>query len=646
MKLNLMPLNILLIILLSFFSLNALALQCTTSDSGATLLSGQAPNGESSSLSSFELQDQDGMGTCFANTMSAMLEASLAGHPHLSYQQIALAYGMDAHPPAGGSGRGSALYTDAFTGRRQTVSEGGFLCNAFQSIKSRNSLCTREQVPLEREGYNQGSLIRGLAEFYDAYGELSTDTRRAMREHLVDVMRATFQRGEEECNFPRSEPVPPILTRALQDRCIEQYTLNLEIDGNITRLNTERSSITGTSAEIRERQHEIDGEIRQLRRQKRQVERDLTRLGTVSTVAATVTASAEQNSHKGGKAPRLRCTLVPALISDVANRYYRNLESHGPGRLRVALQDIERRHHLRGSLIESRQSDEDLNQRFQGDISYASEPQCRQNQAAMAISNPSLLQAEFYRATNMCLGADVFGGLSAAGRTLVGLNHGAMPADTVLSSLAHLDQNYDDFLLGAIGPQCLQEINTPPTPDTRPQIPADLSCNTTNFPVYVATVIGSDGQKDFEETARRARGRSEELFRTTIWNSLQANRPLGIDLCTAFFSDPTADTNYGVNCDATQLHGYHAMTVTGRRCVHGEMQYQVQNSWGPTCGYVINAAGSAGDEVTHFYECNEEAGYIWVPEDVLLRNTRSLAALGAAPPPVVRGPEAIRNLRH
>ncbi len=639
--------SVLCLFLLSFLVLDldhpAWALQCTETDSGTTLLNGQAPNGQSASLSGFELQDQDGMGTCFANTMSAMLEASLPGHPHLSYQQIALYYGVNAHRPEGGSGRGSALYTDAFNGRRQTVSEGGFLCAAFDAVKSRNALCARDQVPLEREGYKQGALIRGLAEFYDAYGDLGDDQRRSMREHLVDVMHATFQRGEEECHFPRVDPVPPVLTRVLQDHCLEQHTLKLEIDNNIVRLNAERHSLTGTDAETRDRREVIGREIRELQRQKILVERDLQQLGTVSTLTAE--ASSQQNSRNGGKASRLRCNLAPALVGDVASSYYRGLESHGADQLRVALRAIEQRHHLKGTLIEDRQSDADLRQRFEGDLVYASETRCRQNQAALAIGKPQLLRSEFYRVTNMCLSADVFGGLSTAGQTLIGLNQGALPADSVLGALARLDQNYDDFLLGAIGPQCLQQINTPPVPDTRPQIPSDLSCNATYFPVYVPTVFGADGEKDMEETARRSRSRSEELFRSTIWNSLQNNKPLGIDLCTAFFSSPTADTNYGASCDTTQMHAYHAMTITGRRCVNGVMQYQVQNSWGPTCSYVANPAASSAT-ITYFYECNEEAGYIWVPEDVLLKNTRSLAALGAAPPPPVQGPEATRNRQH
>ncbi|HAZ13821.1 MAG: hypothetical protein A2X86_14500 [Bdellovibrionales bacterium GWA2_49_15] len=622
-------------------STTALALTCTQTDSGATLLSGQAPNGQPASMGNFELQDQDGMGTCFGNTMSAMLEASLPGHPHLSYQQIAVAYGVSAHRPPGGSGRGSALYTDQFSGRVQTVSEGGFLCAAFEAVKSRNALCTRDEVPLEREGYNQGTLIRGLADFYDAYADLTDDQKRSMRTHLAEVMRATFQRGAEECHFPRVAPVPPVLTRVLQDRCIEKYTLNLEIDGNITRLTAERSSLTGTASEVRDRRQAIDRNIRELRRQKVRVERDLQNLGTVAAVTATTTP--DPGKQNGRKAPRFRCTLLPALVSDVESRYYRVLESQGAEQLSSALEEIETRHHLSGVLIAPQQSRGDLRQKYEGDIAYASAPVCRQNQAAMAISNPQSLRAEFFRTTNMCLSEDVFSGLGSAGRTLVGLNEGALPADGILSALARLDQNYDDFLLGAIGPQCLQQINNPPVPNTRPQIPAELSCNSTYFPVHVPTVIGADGEKDLVETARVAKARSEELFRRTIWDSLQNNRPLGIDLCTAFFSGPTADSNYGVNCDATQLHAYHAMTITGRRCVNGEMQYQVQNSWGPTCNYVVNPAGSSG-QISYFYECNEDAGYIWVPEDVLLKNTRSLAVLGAAPALPVGGP-ASRNRR-
>ena len=41
------------------------------------------------SLENFKVQDQDGVGTCYANTTSLILESLLDNHPQVSYLQVA-----------------------------------------------------------------------------------------------------------------------------------------------------------------------------------------------------------------------------------------------------------------------------------------------------------------------------------------------------------------------------------------------------------------------------------------------------------------------------------------------------------------------------------------------------------------------------
>ena len=47
------------------------------------------------SLESFHIQDQDGLGTCYANAATVMLQSTLSDHPEVSYLQLAMISKID-----------------------------------------------------------------------------------------------------------------------------------------------------------------------------------------------------------------------------------------------------------------------------------------------------------------------------------------------------------------------------------------------------------------------------------------------------------------------------------------------------------------------------------------------------------------------
>ena len=503
-----------------------------------------------------------------------------------------------------------------------TILEGGQICDAFRIVQTRNALCPREQVPIEREGTVQYGVIRGLAEFYDQYNTLTDEQKRSIRERLGAVMRTTALRPQS-CIFPRENPQPPIFTRKLMDRCIESYTVLQQTRPEVRQLELDLEKISRRpDPAMQEQAQRIRLNIFNLNRRITMAELDLERLGTVS-----------ERPGEGNKSPRLQCALKQTLLQDMTTNYYRILERQGATELPRLLREFEDRNRLTGVLTGKNQDDQTLSQTFADDAFDASQSACQNNQLAAGLSSADGLRQEFYLATDMCLDRSVFTGLALTGRTLV-MEHSGFPTDAVINSIARLDQNFDDYLLGVIGPQCLQNINTPPTPDTRPRIPADLRCNETSFPLPTGEELNKHGVAPPPTPSPRTQGMTNETaFRTVIWDALSANRPVGISLCTAFFSNPEANSDFGRNCDASRLHAYHAMTITGRRCVNGEMQYQVLNSWGPTCAPYVPSSESASNANTAppLYDCNEDGGYIWVPESVLLNNTKSLSVLETNP---------------
>ncbi len=60
-------------------------------------------------------------------------------------------------------------------------------------------------------------------------------------------------------------------------------------------------------------------------------------------------------------------------------------------------------------------------------------------------------------------------------------------------------------------------------------------------------------------------------------------------------------------------HADHGVVVIGMKCVEGETQYLIQNSWGKTC-YPYTREGK------QLFECDKERGTIWVGENKLINN--------------------------
>lgn len=110
-----------------------------------------------------------------------------------------------------------------------------------------------------------------------------------------------------------------------------------------------------------------------------------------------------------------------------------------------------------------------------------------------------------------------------------------------------------------------------------------------------------------------------------ISKMLEMNTPVGVSLCTRFFKDPTATTlqdNFSYLCGRpvdpkyVDGEGSHAVTLIGQRCSKkGKKEYLLQNSWGVSCHKYHKS-----------FDCTGKGGF-WVPEDVLLRNTRNLSML-------------------
>lgn len=86
--------------------------------------------------------------------------------------------------------------------------------------------------------------------------------------------------------------------------------------------------------------------------------------------------------------------------------------------------------------------------------------------------------------------------------------------------------------------------------------------------------------------------------------------------------NPNTVSNFCKNAPAgVSGHSYHAMAVSGYRCVAGKMEYEILNSWGKeSCP--INAAPYKNSAIECVLDSNgRPTGKWWAKEDVLIDNT-------------------------
>jgi len=119
-------------------------------------------------LSNFKIQDQDGIGSCYANALSAALKVSHKDHPDISYLHASLQGTARTY-----NRNGRKLFD---RGKGEVFNEGAWVCDAFDGLKEGGGACPGIASGLENN-LHQKSLLKSLASFIDY--QYSRNTNRA-----------------------------------------------------------------------------------------------------------------------------------------------------------------------------------------------------------------------------------------------------------------------------------------------------------------------------------------------------------------------------------------------------------------------------------------------------------------------------------
>ena len=120
---------------------------------------------EGGSLEQFVTQDQDGIGVCYANTASAVLQGVLDDVNDISYFDLAIQYK-------------ESTYLDRLL---DTALDEGYVCQTIYAAKQGEGVCTRENVLLENftiEGDRQNvsrKLLEKTNGLYQSLGRLTPE---------------------------------------------------------------------------------------------------------------------------------------------------------------------------------------------------------------------------------------------------------------------------------------------------------------------------------------------------------------------------------------------------------------------------------------------------------------------------------------
>jgi|GEM_PF-5656851 len=683
MRKNQSPFLHLALLVIAFYPLKNYA-QINCSGSSITPTTNLRSAGKS--LHNMALQDQDGIGTCYANTLSLALEARI-GEP-VSYHQLAILYGVSHNA----TNNNAVVQSSGDHNIEKTILDGGFACDTFNEVKKRtpNYLCKRSSVPGENltEPYRQALYYNALADFYDQFNKFKKAKSKPKMDikdinKFVDKLKGLFaaeeSRSREQCNQTVRESAEGNkridgMETHLENYCTTQYdqlvnhknaiadleakiaatpSTNTARIAELTALrDTARTNFTNTKNKIAaigkiEEDDDLDGTVN---------DRDRPSPGT-SMMLFTCTL-------KENLVQRVRKNYFPKVLNqfvrdgelNTTGVFYGTLSNKGPIREltdnfipRIGTSFPEEIFYgSNGTMM----SENRLRDVLQQDLVQAIPSLCR-NKAAWDKLNETE-----YITKCMGINQDLAVGLTSLTQEMAHFTNGKILMNQSLDVLKKLDSGMEAFFLGAASTDCVSDAPAPHP--HRISLPATLSCEDKKFPTDFLEQTDKDAilalhQKFLKDNAKKIKKdekikfqspaysqmleKSKVKMRDKIFQELNTGKgnPVMLDFCSSFLKYPENDSSFGTNCDsAGQKHGFHAVNLIGHRCKDGKVEYLLQNSWGKGCGSYVKPAGNAPATINPNdsnrpgipnYECDADGGNLWVPEEVLLRNTRAIQTL-------------------
>jgi len=531
---------------------------------------------EGQSLSNFKVQDQDSLGTCYANALTAAVKVSHKEHPDISYLHASMQTGTS---------------DSIVRGDKKLYFESGKACDAFEKMKKKGGACPSKFSNLESEPI-QESLLKSLGRYMDYYKGHTTAEREQLKQNLESLLSQSLELKEKLSKICQEDKDLGFVPRLEMDQILRTvYHTDFDSDCgekikehiklfysksatfNEDKVHGELSQETISNLRELFKSDEIIEMLDVKKKQKGQEKKSHEELVTPSQFLFQKIES----FLKEGITPA-ECAKEDFLknISNQKQKIFFGLYSswsRNSSRVCDKIQRDELKAHL--------QSD-----KFQ---SFETKIMCEQSQDDLMLKDFVVSFEDFQK------------------------HFGLDFVDKI--SQSNLEESKDLFQ-SLVMPQCQKKENTISL--------EELECNTFS-PTQQSEKSGCDKDKNCLSTTTNYE-LIQKTYQDKVFSHLKMGKGIIVNVCTGFMVDAKMQRSDFCRSASTGIEGhpYHSMSITGYRCVDGKIQYEILNSWGSNCPFIFEK-----DAKSDFFECQENesknpTGKFWIDEDVLMYNTTHL----------------------
>jgi hypothetical protein len=581
-------------LLLSLISLNAFAMDCAGMPEGRVVRLDD-PSGP---LANSSIQDQDGIGSCYANQASVMLQSIIPGNPDLSYLNLGLYYATDYTVPK--FRKSSGTYTNIANGTGPI--DGGFSCKAINAALARQKssgdgvLCKSSDVPMDHNFVNNMvssspdnaakvmSVTAGYMTMYQ--NEFGWAEQKDITDAKLQAKRAKADQFKKALKKFVQDSGDAYLTK----KC-EIYNPNNILDlmeNALTRaINSSPQCISGKSISTSS-----------------PICQSFSQLGMITTISG----SGKSSKVKFIQTSQSREQLKKSVLSMFKNK---NGVNSFLNELSGYVKNADRSNNSLGNkdafakLIVKSISDADMRVLTEdyNRIALKNFDRCKEGNALDFIVDKDF-QKNASKDVVLCNYKSLVSNIQ-----LVALN---MPKYAFNDLNAFVDfvtekagLSYDQAMLPLIASDC--------RPEERVRIPDNLKCDQVVMNFKAGAFRPGSTNPAGQEAVEVIKANRKKMMA-----SIDNKAAFGLTFCSKYWKDPSYGYNNLARGDARNRScqsgrdSIHSITAIGYRCKNNKVQYLAQNSWGPNWRSEPNKSLEIKD------------GKVWLDEDALFQNLETI----------------------
>lgn len=545
------------------------------------------------SLSTHKTQDQDGLGTCYANATSAVLKSVIPGSPDVSYIHAALESSTNGWSQNWSNGKNQYVKNDG-----SELTSGGFFCDTIAAIKKAGGACPSKHSLLENkeliDSNVQIELMKNLGTYFDSVNKVKNDPAKLQKlksnlAKVIDSVNLEKSKVIQSCEAEKRKDLP--LRKALEE-AIGLELFNLDLSVPCDKFKAEKfQQILGPKSIINE------DRIKLVIPPSLESEFELFLINSKIKPELSAFLKKDQDEALNNSAFQQKLGLV---VEDFLNS---KLKSPGKNALCPP-----------GSPNGNMQVDPvDLGTSFYNGILVQKSDVCN-----AYSENTAIIEAVKNSNIHQCIPETQLDEMLNALAPMMKI--GEALDQSLINKMTNPLSKYGGQLKDMLLPGCSKKENLI---DIK-----NLSCGSFSMcdqSQYIdlsnTTYTGPKGGcYDF--------GSARAIVRMKVFNNISSNRALGIGVCTAFMDNPSVRTNFcRTPVRGIDGHSLHEMTISGYRCKDGKIEYQLLNSWGKYNGCPVSDGDrNAAIECSLDKEGNRD-GKFWVKEDVLVDSTNEISQL-------------------